>query len=462
MSLRFRLNLLIASMFLGILLAGTLLVIHKARNAVDQELRSTANLASQLLEIAFVSANPGEPVERQAQLEKHINTLGKTRHLNISIRNAQAVVPILPLASGGRPEPDAPRWFVKFVEPDLMEMRRVVMIPGMPSREIVIRPDATDEITEAWGEALSLLVLLLAVFVVASTAVFFGIDRMLRPVATILQGLDSIERGDYRLRLPQIPLPELSQIGEKFNHMAQVLENSREENRMLKRKTLAIQEDERRRFAQELHDNIGQSINAIKAMAVSVEQGQADENIRKRVARIADISGNVYDEVRGMMRRLRPLVLDELGLVPTLQDIVDAWNDVHPEKSCYLKCSGELNELGDDLRITIYRVAQEFLTNSTKHSQATEVRITVQRRIQETTDAVLDNVAEVVAIELADNGKGFDKEKKSRGLGLLGMQERVESLHGKIQLQSSLGQGVKVSVILPIAKEQTNDERDAD
>ena len=458
MSLRFRLNLLITSMFLGILLAGSILAINNARNAVAQELRSTANLAMQLLEVAFLNAVTDNLGQWHLQLQNHIDTLGETRHLNIEIRQSGRVLPMLPLESDRLSRPVAPGWFVELVKPDIMEVKRVFGVPGMPSSEIVIRPDPADEITEAWKEARSLLALLFTVFIVANAIVYIGIGRLLRPIGSILTGLEGIERGEYRARLPKMRLPELARIGQKFNHMAQVLESSREDNRLLTRRTLAIQEDERRRLAQQLHDDMGQSINAIHAMAVSIKQSQTSQKTQKTASRIADISVNVYDEVRGMMRRLRPLVLDELGLIPALQDTVDAWNERNPDAFCLFNSHGDFSQLCDDLNISIYRIAQEFLSNVERHSGANRIEIALRRRPRTSMDAFAEPITELLDMQLTDNGSGFDPQREPRGLGLLGMQERVESFHGVFQLRSSPGAGVKISVGLPITNRQNSNE----
>ena len=459
MSLRFRLNLLITSMFLGILLAGAVLVIHNARTAVAQELRSTANLTLQLLEVAFLETNPGDPLMRQSQIQNHINTLGQTRHLKIEIRHGEDAIAEHPVGVDARSEAEAPRWFVRLVEPDLMPMRRGVAVPGVPFSEIVIHSDPADEITEAWKEARSLLILLLAFFVIANVIVFIGIGRSLKPVNSILRGLEGIERGDYQLRLPQIRLPELDEIAQKFNHMAEVLESSREENRFLTKRTLAIQEEERRRLAHELHDGMGQSISAIKAMAVSIEQREPDQKIKGSASRIADVSTNVYEVVSKMMRRLRPVVLDELGLLPALQELVDDWNEHHEHAYCRFSSRGDLHHLSDDLRITVYRIVQECLTNAAKHSEASEVNISLQSRSVTAADAVAEPVSKVLEMIVFDNGRGFHQETRPHGLGLLGMRERVESLKGVFQLESSIGAGVRISAIIPLADEKNSDEQ---
>jgi two-component system sensor histidine kinase UhpB len=130
------------------------------------------------------------------------------------------------------------------------------------------------------------------------------IGRWLKPVERIVAAMDGIEQGDYRARLPAFELPELATVAGKFNRMAEVLERSREENRQLAQQSIAIQEAERRALAHELHDELGQSIAAINAVAASIEAGAA----RSGAATIAEIGARMHAVVRGMLRRLRPVL----------------------------------------------------------------------------------------------------------------------------------------------------------
>lgn len=440
MSLRFRLNLLITMVFFAILFIGAALVIHNARKALSEETASTAKLTLQLLELAFLQTPAENPVLRQSALMDEIREFGKARHLHIDIVHGENIN----FVSADRPlrnSPDAPNWFVKMVEPTSMVLRRSVLVPGMPSSELVIRPDPADEISEAWEEALSLLGLLVIFFVIANVLVFVIIGQSLKPIKAILKGLDDIQQGDYQSRLPSVKLPELDMITHKFNHMAGVLENSRKQNRQLTQKTQSIQEEERRFLARELHDEMGQSITAIKALAVSISQRDLDEKTRQNASTIAEISSRIYSVVRGMMRRLHPVVLDELGLLPALNDIIDEWNTHHENTFCHFETTHdlELSDLDRDIAITIYRLVQECLTNVAKHAEASDVYIRFERS---------DNT--VVQLSIQDNGRGFTSAVLPPGLGLPGMRERVEALNGTFQLHSEVGKGTLIQVTLPV------------
>jgi two-component system sensor histidine kinase UhpB len=314
---------------------------------------------------------------------------------------------------------------------------------------IVIEADPADEIDEAWKEARTVLGLLLAFCLLSNGLVYVTLGRSLKPIDAILRALDDIERGDFKSRLPSIGLPELDVISAKFNHMAEVLERSRAQNRLLAQKSLAIQEQERRYLAHELHDELGQSISAIKALAVSIDQrANGAPEIAQSAQTIAATSQHIYDVVRGMMRRLRPVILDELGLVPALHNIVDEWNDRHQESFCRFDADGDLQRLSDELMITVYRIAQEALTNVAKHAHASEVRITLGRAVR-----AMSSPREVIEMKIVDNGMGFDASITQVGLGLLGMRERTESLNGQFEIETARGRGVAITLILPIEGE---------
>ncbi len=439
MSLRFRLSVLMTLIFGLVFLAATGWVMHDAKRAVAQETRAAPRLAVQLLEIAFARGGR-DPLERRREILERIGDFAKIRHLDIELRQGEKRSAVSAEAAGAS-QAGAPPWFARFVTPSTTEVRHVIQVAGMPRTEVIVRPDAKDEIAEAWSEARSTLILLSLFFVVASVLMFVTIGLGLRPINVILLGLDGIRKGDYQRRLPPIKLPELGAIAEHFNHMAQALESSREEAHTLARRSLEIQEAERRRLAHELHDEMGQSVSAIKAVAVAINRNSSDPAIKKQAQTIGEISTRVYDGVRRMTRRLRPAALDELGLIPALTSMVQDWNEAS-DPVCRLHLSGELSGLPEDVEIGVYRIVQECLTNVSKHAMASEVTVALDREVR--TDGRL-------CLRVADNGCGFDPASVVPSLGLRGIRERVETLNGRFELQSQPGAGVRLKVELPVS-----------
>ena len=431
MSLRFRLNLLLSVMFVTILVLGIVLVIGNARRAVLEETESTARLALQLLEVAYDSTDPAGIAAVESRLREQLGEFESARHLQVLLVEGGRELEL----AGVRAAPAAaPPWFVRLVEPGATELRRPFRGRAHAGAEIVVRADPGDEIAESWEDARPLLLLVLVVSIIGNGLLYVVIGRWLKPVERIVAAMDGIEQGDYRARLPAFQLPELATVAGKFNRMAEVLERSREENRRLAQQSIAIREGERRALAHELHDELGQSIAAISAVAASMDGGAA----RSGAATIAEIGARMHAVVRGMLRRLRPVLLDEFGLTRALEDLVDGWNGRHADAFCRLSVSAGCDGLGDEASINLYRVVQECLTNASKHSAATEVVVELER-----------TTSGGARLTVVDNGKGFDPAVTRPGLGLLGMRERSEALGGTFKVDARAGEGVRIAIELP-------------
>jgi signal transduction histidine kinase len=192
---------------------------------------------------------------------------------------------------------------------------------------------------------------------------------------------------------------------------------AREDLRRLSDRLVTVQEEERRNLSRELHDELGQAMSAILIELGNLDSALAGAEIRwdglKSVRRMAE--DNVA-KVRNMALLLRPAMLDELGLVPALR-----WHAREVARRTGLKVK-------DASRTCIFRVVQEALNNCVKHSQATEVRVLIHRD------------GDGLSISVQDNGVGFDPAG-NKGLGLLGMMERVSGLGGQFQIKSQPGHG---------------------
>lgn len=220
--------------------------------------------------------------------------------------------------------------------------------------------------------------------------------------------------------------------------MQSKLAGALEENRRLSQRSMQVQEEERRNLARELHDELGQSLNAIKVDAVTIrDRSVALAEIHRSALSIIEVSSQVYEVVRGLMQRLRPVALDELGLRSAVQYGVEQWRRRHAGVRCTFTAEGELDNLDEQTNITLYRLVQECLTNVAKHADATQVAISMIRATQE------------VRFGFNDNGKGFDPSQRRQGLGLVGLRERVEALAGRFELESGFGQGVRVKAVIP-------------
>jgi two-component system sensor histidine kinase TtrS len=224
------------------------------------------------------------------------------------------------------------------------------------------------------------------------------------------------------------------------------------ENRFLIRKSLVVQEEERRHLARELHDELGQCITAIQADAETIRDvgGRTDALVNDSARAILDVSAHLYDVVHNMIQKTRPGVLDDLGLVLALQDLLNDCRNRHPGIEYELFTQGELDSLGEQVNITLYRVAQESLTNITRHADATRVmiRLAVGAAPQDQADSA--GQCNMVTLTVRDNGVGMQQAANGQGLGVVGMRERIEALGGQFTIRNNAGGGITVSAVIPV------------
>jgi two-component system sensor histidine kinase UhpB len=217
------------------------------------------------------------------------------------------------------------------------------------------------------------------------------------------------------------------------------------ENRELAQENLRIQEAERKHLARELHDELGQYLNAIKLDAVSIcESRGADASLSTHAAgSIIRAVDHVHGAVSDMIARLRPVGLDELGLVAAIEHCVDYWRQRLPDTRFGLSVSGDFEDLGESLNLTMYRLIQEGLTNIYKHSRARQAEIALER-----IDSDPAGSGEI-HLPVADNGCGMHSDTRTSRFGLSGMRERVEMEGGTFVLKSEPGRGLRFEVHLP-------------
>ncbi|SAK90638.1 two-component hybrid sensor and regulator [Caballeronia ptereochthonis] len=203
------------------------------------------------------------------------------------------------------------------------------------------------------------------------------------------------------------------------------------ENRRLASQALAAQETERRHLARELHDELGQYLNAMSLDAGRIRDLSAgrEAEIHRLSLALMQSATHVYREIGGMIRKLRPIGLDEFGLPTALEHCVDGWRERLPDATFTLAVDGDFDNLSDALNITLYRLVQEGLTNVSKFARMSRVEIYLARAPEE------------IVVTMADDGPGVDLVKPRKGLGLIGMRERVEALGGEFHVASEPGAG---------------------
>lgn len=219
------------------------------------------------------------------------------------------------------------------------------------------------------------------------------------------------------------------------------VEHARAALRDLSARLIAVQEDDRRSLSRELHDEIGQSLSALLlgiGNVAAVLPADGSREARTQLSELRMLTERTVTAVRDMSLLLRPSMLDDLGLIPALQwqaREVSRTNNL----SVQVKAESVPEDLPDEHRTCIYRIVQEALRNAVRHADAHNVRIRLDRSCGE------------LVLTIQDDGRGFVPERE-KGLGILGMEERVTHLHGSFRVESTPGAGASIRVELPFSE----------
>lgn len=208
-------------------------------------------------------------------------------------------------------------------------------------------------------------------------------------------------------------------------------------------------EEERRSIAVEIHDElnatvIGARLESQNILALAGKMPATDEveKVKKGAQSIIGLTLNLYERGRAIVTRLRPEVLDTLGLVGAVDEMVRSYDELNPDCSFSFQTFGDLSNLDDALSIAAYRIVQEALSNVVKHSGASQASVVVS----------VPSGADLLRLSIRDNGKGFDAAAASRGIGAIGMTERVFAFSGVIEFRTAPGKGTEVDVELPLKR----------
>jgi len=453
-SLRFRLIASVVSIeiiMLSLLVWNNISIIQATHT---DRLRDTAT--SMIQQIARTSGNYMVAVD-YASLEDYLSNIIDYQELSYLVildRDEHAVIALGAFPARPWPVADTHPAQVKDGSYDVSDvitvagqpMGRVLMGFSLSLMEEAIRKSRTRGISIAAAEII--------LTVIVTVLIGLGLTRRLGILAAAAQ---QVGKGDYSIRIPIEAADEVGRTASAFNQMVTEVSNRTQqleaaesqsrtllaENRNLVHTSLHVQEEERKHLARELHDELGQCITAIQADAESIRDlsGNGDRRIETSASAILDVSSRIYEVVHAMMQRLRPGVLDDLGLVEALKEELSTWQDRHPEIETNLDATGNLDSLDERINITIYRIVQECLTNIARHAGATRVSISLSGNIDS------------LVLSVSDNGRGLDQSTPSDGLGLVGMRERAEGLGGEFMLTSEQGAGVTIRIRIPLQSE---------
>lgn len=273
------------------------------------------------------------------------------------------------------------------------------------------------------------LIIGLAVILAGNTLL---LRRSLAPLAalrTVMERVDLLEPSD---RVADRGNGDLTQLIGAFNAMLDRLEAERSASSA---HALAAQEAERQRIARELHDEIGQSLTAA-LLALKRTVDRAPEELRDELRTVQETVRSSLDEVRHVARRLRPDVLEDLGLISALNALAAEFTETTGVPVIRHVDAG-LAELDSETELVIYRITQESLTNVARHAHATRVELSLRATPQ------------AVTLRIADNGRGGVRQE---GAGIRGMRERALLVGGRLTVSSQPGDGTQVTLTIPVGR----------
>jgi two-component system sensor histidine kinase UhpB len=288
------------------------------------------------------------------------------------------------------------------------------------------------------------------------------------PLREAIGVLRRIRGGEYRVQLSVTTGGEVGELQASIGEMSVALEESKQdlENKVAERtrdllasrnealradadkrkliqKVNSIIEDERKTIAIEIHDELNASLIAVRLesqtiqhLAAKAAPGPEVEQIQAKAQAITKLALDLYANGRRLVRRLRPEVLDMLGLHGAVEEMVSHYRSSGVQVEFHSE--GDFSKLGNELAISAYRIVQEALSNVMKHANATFARVSL----------VLSDSDDALRIEVQDDGEGFDPAVASEGIGIIGMRERVFALGGSMHVESRPGEGTLVAIVL--------------
>lgn len=317
------------------------------------------------------------------------------------------------------------------------ETRSVVVEGGSGDIRLELSPDAEIELQQAWQTTLNFMLPAGGLLALVCVALWWTINRAVRPVGDILQQLSAIEAGNLLTSPAQSPVKEFAHIADACEMLGQSLRRGREERAQLMRRLLSVQDNERIAFARELHDEFGQHLSAISANTAALDSSiVAGRNELERI----DLSvRHLLTLLRDVLARMRPCTDHDGSISDALGALVQAFRSSHGTAvKIELEVMPAQLHLSDELTSNCYRIVQEALTNCFRHASAQSIRIVVRAQ------------ANSLELSVTDDGAGCDTRVPKTGRGLEGMRERCAIFAGDFQFQSTPGQGSSVVVSLPL------------
>lgn len=338
----------------------------------------------------------------------------------------------------------APNWFgglYRDIFGPEIPVTRQLTIRQPETGSVVAMADGEAAVRQAWGRVSIVLTVAASMALAIGLLAAAAIINALAPTRAIVGGLRRLECGDYGRPIAATTTNEFGLIARAVNDLAARLARTDAERMSLTKRLFEVQEEERRALARDLHDEFGQCLTATLAFAASIEAGAADRpDLAEDARAISRTAGRMMATLREALARLRTQDLEELGLATSLAQLVAGWNARPGARAIvHLDLKGDLAALPRAVTTSVYRIAQECLTNAMRHGRPNDVRLRIERDAE-------------IAMTIEDDAGGDPAQViASSGHGILGMRERVAALGGSLVIGRA-ARGLRIVARIPLAR----------
>lgn len=331
-----------------------------------------------------------------------------------------------------------PSWFTTLVEPK-RQTPVTFDIPEM-SGQLALKPDMAADIYEKW---IAFLAAVSVPLFIALTTLLIARNLMLglmRPLLSIKGGINALRTGVYDQRLDVDGPREVVETAEELNSLSETLHSLRSTNLALNRKLLIVQETERAEIAQDLHDELGPLLFALRANTAAVVGRTRDTELHYVSAQLNEIAESIQKTNRRILDRLRLTTIAELGVTGSIAALLDGPAVRAGKLVTDINIDPSLDALDELSASTIYRIVQESLTNALRHSSATKLTVRANQ-------SQVPNIRGI-HLSISDNGIGYPVSAP-RGRGISGMEERLHALGGTFSINGSAA-GTSTICFVPV------------
>ena len=419
MSLKLRLIFIVNFLLFVAIFIGFFSVVFTSKNAVRSEIESSVRLAQFSIQ-SGIQKNPELYLFQDNLLG--LKDLESIRHLTIQLldKNKNIIDENISSKEFNR----SPAWFQNILDlysKDLNPQEIPLVQYGELMGSVLITPNPIYEYDEIWQQFKNGLLIAGIFFIFVNIAIYFLFEKIIAPIENLITGFHNLEQGRYKKNNESFGISELDILRVKLNQLIGKLKKNDDKIHQLNQKLISIQEQEKKEISRDLHDEIGQSLAAIQVQAAAIKTMQKSKNSVNQAETIIQTTKDLMGQTRNLIKRLSLSIIDDLGLEDSLIDLYGSWIKKSGYKNAHCKISlPNHKQFSNLLKETIFRLTQEALTNINKHARPKMIDISIQENNKS------------IHMEFINDGI-VRNNKKTNGIGLLGMAERVANLSGTMQ-----------------------------